>query len=208
MRFFFGSLLLSSMVLATTAASAQGPVNPDRPTPAPAAEVEHKQFTVNVNPLSYTIGRYGADVQFLPLAHHAIVLNPFFANTKAEVSSSINGQTSTYEQKFSGFGGELGYRFYTGERGANGFFVGPSLIAGTYTASATGSEKVSFSSIGYAVDLGGQHIFRNGFTIGGGFGLQYTKVNKDFTDLPLTAGVLAGGGFRPRFLLALGYSFG
>jgi hypothetical protein len=208
MRFFFGSLLLSSMVLATTAASAQGPVNPDRPVAPVAEESTHKQFTLNVNPLSYAIGRYGVDFQFLPMQHHAIVVNPFFANVNAESTSTFNGTTTTSSQKFSGFGGELGYRFYSGERGANGFFVGPSLIAGTYSASANGGDKVAFNSIGWAVDLGGQHVFRNGFTIGGGFGLQYTKVNKDFTDLPLTAGVLAGGGFRPRFLLALGYSFG
>ncbi|MGH7285544.1 MAG: hypothetical protein ACRELY_28820 [Polyangiaceae bacterium] len=42
--------------------------------------------------------------------------------------------------------------------------------------------------------------------IGGGFGLQYTAVNKDFADLPLTASILAGGGIRPRFLLSVGYA--
>jgi hypothetical protein len=208
MRFVFGSLVLATGLLFTGVASAQGPaapITPDRPTPvAPPAEESHKQITVNVNPLSFGIGRYGADLQYLPAMHHAIVVNPFFAMTKAEITA---GQ-SKYEQTFSGIGGELGYRFYSGERGANGFFVGPSLIAGTYSASATGAEKVSFNSIGYAVDIGGQHVFKNGFTIGGGFGMQYTKVNKDFFDLPVTAGIIAGGGWRPRFLLALGYSFG
>lgn len=209
MRFILGSLLLASTVLVSTAASAQGPAAPVMPdTAAPVAapvESTHKSMTVNVNPLSFGIGRYGADFQYLPFAHHAIVVNPFFAMTKAEVRS---GTQTAYEQKFSGIGGELGYRFYSSERGASGFFVGPSLIAGAYTASATGAERVSFRSIGYAVDIGGQHILKNGITIGGGFGMQYTSVNKDFSDLPLTAAVLAGGGWRPRFLLALGYSFG
>lgn len=204
MRFFFGSLLVSSMLLATTAASAQGNVGPERAVPPPVDEVEHKPFTVNLNPLSWGIGRYGADFQYLPIAHHAIVVNPFFASTTAEIES--NG--SKYEQKFSGLGGEVGYRFYTSERGASGFFVGPSLILGTYTASATGSDKVSFNSIGYAFDVGGQAMLKNGITIGGGFGLQNTKVNKDFTDLPLTAAILAGGGWRPRFLFSIGYAFG
>jgi len=205
MRFFFGSLLVSSMVLATTVASAQGPAGPEHPAPAPAVEeVKHKPFTVNINPLSYGIGRYGADFQYLPIPHHAIVINPFYASTTAEGTS--NGVP--FEQKFSGFGGELGYRLYTSERGASGFFVGPSLILGSYTASATGSEKVSFSSIGYAVDIGGQAMLKNGITIGAGFGLQNTKVNKDFSDLPFTAAVLAGGGWRPRLLFSVGYSFG
>lgn len=208
MRFFFGSLLLGSMVLVTSAASAQGPTTPDRPAPPPAEESTYKPMTGTLNPLSFAIGRYGFDFQYLPAEHHAFVINPFFANTKAEVSSTFNGQTTKYEQRFSGIGGELGYRFYTGSRGASGFFVGPSLIAGAYTASATGAESVSFRSLGYAVDIGGQAVLKNGFTIGGGFGLQYTSVNKDFTDLPVTAAIIAGGGWRPRFLLALGYSFG
>lgn len=200
MRHFFGSLLVSSMILAAPLASAQ---TVEKPTPPPAAEESHKQFAVNLNPLSWGIGRYGADFQWLPVAHHAIVVNPFYASTTADVEN--NGLK--YQEKFSGFGGEVGYRLYTSERGASGFFVGPSLILGTYTASAN-DQKVAFNSIGYAFDIGGQAMLKNGITIGGGFGLQNTKVNKDFTDLPLNAAILAGGGWRPRFLFSIGYAFG
>lgn len=205
MRKLSSLFLASSLVLVASAASAQ---NPDRPSDASADRADtHKQFTATANPLSFGIGRYGADLQWLPAQHHAIVLNPFFASTTAHVDMESNGVKSSYDEKFSGFGAEVGYRFYSGERGANGFFVGPSLLVGTYTASA-GGQSVGFNSIGYAVDIGGQHVFSNGLTLGGGFGLQHTSVNKDFTDLPLTAAILAGGGWRPRFLLSLGYSFG
>ncbi|MGZ3418345.1 MAG: hypothetical protein ACXWUG_13080 [Polyangiales bacterium] len=207
MRKLSALVLASSLMLVVGSAQAQNPI--DRPGGGGAdGENTHKQYTVTANPLSFGIGRYGADLQWLPLQHHAIVLNPFFSSTTAHVESSANGVTASYDEKFSGFGGELGYRFYTGERGANGFFIGPSLLLGTYTAKAGNADSVAFTSVGYAVDIGGQHVFSNGFTIGGGFGLQHTSVNKDFTDLPLTAAVLAGGGWRPRFLLSLGYSFG
>lgn len=201
MRHIFGSLLVTSILLAAPLASAQ---TAEKPTPPPAAEEpSHKQFTATLNPLSFGIGRYGADFQWLPIAHHAIVVNPFFASTTADVE--VNGLK--YEEKFSGFGGEVGYRLYTSERGASGFFLGPSLILGTYTATAN-DQKVAFNSIGYAFDVGGQAMLKNGITIGGGFGLQHTNVSKDFTDLPLTAAILAGGGWRPRFLFSIGYSFG
>jgi hypothetical protein len=206
MRKLSALLLASSFVLVASAASAQNPV--DRPSDPNADRADtHKQFTATTNPLSWGIGRYGADLQWLPAQHHAIVLNPFFASTTAHVEMEAGGVKSSYDEKFSGFGTEVGYRFYSGERGANGFFVGPSLLLGTYTAKA-GSESVAFTSVGYAVDIGGQHVFSNGLTLGGGFGMQHTSVNKDFTDLPLTAAILAGGGWRPRFLLSLGYSFG
>jgi hypothetical protein len=207
MRKLSALFLASSLVLAASAAQAQNPV--DRPSDGRAdREDTHKQFTATANPLSFGIGRYGADLQWLPAQHHAILFNPFFSSTTAHVDSEVNGVKASYDEKFSGVGGEIGYRFYTGERGANGFFVGPSLLLGTYTAKANGGDSVAFNSVGYAVDIGGQHVFSNGLTIGGGFGMQHTKVNKDFTDLPLTAAILAGGGWRPRFLLSLGYSFG
>jgi hypothetical protein len=37
----------------------------------------------------------------------------------------------------TGFGGELGYRFYTGSKGANGFFAGPSVLFASAAGSST-----------------------------------------------------------------------
>jgi hypothetical protein len=220
--FAFAALLVPSLASAQTTETAGGPPPPVT-TPAPAAygappadvaanEPDHKAMTATLNPLSFAIGRYGFDFQYLPVRHHAIVVNPFFSSVNAEFesTSTVNGVTTrtTSSQTFSGFGGELGYRFYTGDRGANGFFVGPSLLLGTYNAKGATGDGVSFSSIGFALDIGGQAVLGNGITIGGGFGMQRTSVNREFADLPLTAAVLAGGGWRPRFLLSLGYSFG
>ncbi len=80
----------------------------------------------------------------------------------------------------------------------------------TYKASGTflGSNvSSSFSSYGFAWEVGGQAQIGGGFIIGGGGGLQYTKVNKDLGDLPFAAAIIAGGGWRPRILLNIGYAF-
>lgn len=53
----------------------------------------------------------------------------------------------------------------------------------------------------------GQAVVGPGIVIGGGFGVQYTKATEDFEDQPFAAAILAGGGFRPRFLLSAGFAF-
>jgi hypothetical protein len=169
-------------------------------------ERDFKSFSIEANPLAIGIGRYSLQAEWLPATHHAIVVNPHYDHVSMDVT--VNGQ-STSAGTLSGFGGEVGYRFYTGEQGANGFFIGPSLLAGAYSETGVNGSSQSFSSIGAAVDLGGQVLVGPGILIGAGFGLQYTKVSMDgSTDgLSLPAAILAGGGVRPRALLTLGYAF-
>ncbi len=214
-----GSRLLASLafgaVLATSAL-AWADVQPASATATTANEKRSdpepkslKTIGLELNPLAATIGRYSVQVEWMPLLHHAIVLNPHFDHVSADVTSGAG----TYSEGFTGFGGELGYRFYTGQKGLNGFFVGPSFLFGTYSASAdvsgpgVSSNSTSFTTVGAALDVGGQAVIGPGILIGGGFGLQYTKASSDFGDLPLTASILAGGGVRPRFLLSAGYAF-
>ena len=135
--------------------------------------------------------------------HHAVTLSPFFTSTSIKANDKEIGS-------LSGFGGELGYRFYTGSKGANGFFVGPSVLFAKYSSdSVVGNKSQGFTAMGGALDLGGQFIIGPGVVIGFGGGLQYTKNSEDLnTDgLNLASAVIAGGGVRPRALLAVGYSF-
>ena len=177
-------------------------VEPDKTTDQ-KTESDIKHLSLEINPLAATIGRYSIQAEWMPAKHSAFVLNPHFDHVSPTVT--VNGDSVS--ETFTGFGGELGYRFYTGSKGPNGFFVGPSVLAGTYTSSVASGPSVSFTSIGAAVDVGGQAMIGPGILIGAGFGLQYTSVSQDFKDLPLTAGVIAGGGLRPRFLLSAGYAF-
>jgi hypothetical protein len=168
-----------------------------------------KSIALEANPLAAAIGRYSIQAEWLPAVHHAIVLNPHFDHVSTDISESTNGASVSYSEAFTGFGSELGYRFYTGEKGANGFYVGPSLLVAHYSASADGLPSTSFNSIGAAVDAGGQWILGPGVVVGFGFGLQYTSVSAggNTDGLPLAAAVIAGGGVRPRTLLTVGYAF-
>ncbi|WP_394836621.1 hypothetical protein LVJ94_06900 [Pendulispora rubella] len=208
------ALFLSSVVvLFSLAASAQDATS--IPKDAPRAEGERSDFkrvALVINPLAIGIGRYSIQGEYLPMPHHAITLNPFFAHIPVTVS--LNGQ-DVDAGSLNGFGGELGYRFYTGTKGANGFFVGPSLLFASYSQSSGNADASkskssdSFLNYGAALDIGGQAVIGPGIVVGGGFGLQYTKTSEDINtdNLNLASAVVAGGGVRPRFLFALGYSF-
>ena len=191
------------------------PAQPATPNEKPQVEEEPemKRFAVEINPLAAAIGRYSIQGEFMLARHHAATLNPFFAY--APVTSTVNGKEVDLGS-LTGFGGELGYRFYTGSKGMNGFFVGPSLIFASYSQSAPSNlpqgataSSDSFLSYGGAVDIGGQGVIGPGIVLGGGFGLQYTTTSKDINtdNLNLASAIIAGGGIRPRFLVTAGYAF-
>ena len=168
---------------------------------------ELKNISLTANPLGLLIGRYSIQGEFLPAPHHAITLNPFFAHVPLTVNGIDLGS-------LNGFGGELGYKFYSSSNGPAGFYVAPSFLFGSYSQSDTvglnGTTVAghSFTSIGGAIDIGGQAVVGPGVVIGGGFGLQYTKTSESITgDLNWSSNAVAGGGLRPRFLLSVGYAF-
>lgn len=191
------------------------------PAPAPAATTSPKlegsaearptddpfrSIAITANPLSLALTRIGLNVEWLPTTHHALVLNPFGQFISTGTEGSLSGKTS-----YSNFGAELGYRFYTGSRGANGFFVGPFVTAlsssATTTATINGTKNEAssnFVAYGGGLDLGGQHVFQNGVTIGGGFGLMYLAGG---ADKGASSSTVKFEGVLPRFLFTAGYSF-
>ena len=148
-------------------------------------------------------GRVSFNAEWAPVTHHVLLVSPHFVHTSVDVATS--GDT-TQSQTFSGFGGELGYRYYTGHRGMNGVFIGPSLIAGFYTAGLPNGNQ-PFSDVGAAVDVGAQEIFLDHIVVGGGIGLEYLSVSHDFHDLPSGPSAIATTGIKPRLLLSAGYGF-
>ena len=191
-------------------APAAAPAAPGAPAPAMPRESDDeerpmKKLGLELNPLGFAIGRYSLNVEYMLARHHALILTPFFDHTAVKVNDVNVGS-------LNGFGGELGSRFYTGDRGMNGFFIGPSVLFASWSQSSDlpgGKSGDSFTAIGGALDLGGQAVIGPGVIVGAGFGLQYTKnsidVNTD--NLNIASAAIAGGGVRPRFLLAVGYGF-
>lgn len=164
-------------------------------------QTRFRPLALTANPLTLVLGRIGANIEYLPVPHHGIMLNPYY--------SSVSVETPDARTEFEFFGGELGYHFYTGRKGANGFFVGPSFVYMRTTSSSECLEagcsvepEIDFTTYGVAVDLGGQVVFDNGITLGAGGGLMYLT----------SSGGSEGGslikfqGTLPRILFTIGYS--
>jgi hypothetical protein len=143
------------------------------------------------------------NMEWAPATHHVIQISPHIVHTTTDVAT---GSNTTLQQAFSGVGTELGYRYYTGHRGMNGVFVGPSLILGFYNASLPNGET-PFTDVGVAADVGVQEILWDHLVVGGGAGLEYLQVSHDFGDLPTSAATIASSGIKPRLLLEVGYGF-
>jgi hypothetical protein len=183
----------TSLAVVSLSASAQAQGDqPREPTPA------FRSFSLSVNPVSlFVLQRYGVNIEFLPAEHHALVLNPYYSS----FSLGTNDAETTYTQ----YGGEVGYHYYSGTKGANGLFAGPSVLYTKTTVKCTGcSSSGDFSYYGVAGDVGYQWIFKPGFTMGVGGGLMYINATAGASD---SDGFVRFSGVIPRFLFKVGWSF-
>lgn len=163
----------------------------------------YSPLAIEYNPLGLFLGgRVSFNVEWAPIEHHVLQVSPHFVHTTANLSTTAGPERQTY----SGFGTELGYRYYTGHRGMNGMFIGPSLIVGAYSASLPAGDQ-GFGNIGVAADVGYQEIFWDHLVVGGGAGIEFLYVTHDFGDLPAGPSTIASTGVKPRLLLQAGFAF-
>lgn len=199
--------LTSSFLFAPASASAA-------PSPAGAdksltAEKPVRHFTVTLNPLSLLRKTFGVNIELLPARHHAIEISPYLDLAQRDVSPAAPAVGEKRSLSKLSPGGEIGYRFYSGDSGASGFFIGPSAVLMPFayvkeTADGAGDIGAVYR-VGAAIDLGGQLVTSSGFTFGGGIGGMYipykepSDARKDV--ITITSPIL------PRLLLSAGWSF-
>ena len=171
----------------------------------------YRPLTIEWNPLALvTIGKLSANAVLVPIDHHALVLNLFYASTSTAPISIFDdsGQsTALPKQTFYGFGGELGYRYYSGKGGARGFFLGPSLVLASFTASAGNGTKTPYAEYGLAADAGYEALIADRVAVSLGGGLQYLATNKVLPDQQFPANIYTNSGLRPRLLFSIGWAF-
>jgi len=182
------------------------PIQSDTPSPEP------RQFAFTFNPLNLIIGRFGFNFEYQPVLHHGLIVTPHYDYLSGSPGGDYGYATT---DTLNGVGAELGYRFYSGKRGFDGFFAGPSLLLARHKLTTTNTlsippESIVFNSVGGAFDVGWQRQWSH-FIAGGGLGVQYTKVNENLRLYQAGTDILiswnAGGGWRPRLAFNLGYAF-
>ncbi len=200
---------LAALLLAPRGATAEPPPPVDvvlRESPPP-----RRVLTIEYNPLALVIGRVSGNVVAVPIDHHGLVLTPFYASTTTVpiyvVDASGQPTTQLPKQKFEGFGGEIGYRYYSGLSGPRGFFAGPSLAIASITATAGNLTQTSFVDYVLAGDVGYAALVADRVAITLGVGAQYTFTSKTIPNQQPPANIYANTGFEPRVLAALGCAF-
>jgi hypothetical protein len=201
---------VAAAVLIARAAAAQPPATVDvviHEAPPP-----RRILTIEWNPLALIIGKLvSANIVLAPIDHHALVLSPFFASTTTVpinvVDASGLPNTQLPQQKFEGFGGEIGYRYFLGEGGPRGFFAGPSLLLASMTATAQDLSQTPFWDYGLSVDVGYEALLADRVAISLGTGAQYVMTSKSIPRQQWPAQVYANSAVRPRLLASLGYAF-
>lgn len=200
------ALACAVVALAAPCAAETGAVDVTLKLPPPP----HRALTLEWGPLALLVGKVSFDAVLVPGSHHALVLSPFYASSSTAPISVYDAQgnaTALPTQTFSGVGGELGYRYYFGEQGPRGFFLGASLLVGAFDAKAQDGTSTSFWNLGGALDVGFQAIVAERVSLTLGAGAQLTTTTTTLPSQQFPADVYANGGIRPRVLASLGYAF-
>ncbi len=169
---------------------------------APARRV----FTLEWNPAALLLQRVSANLEIAPAEHHTLILSPYYFYPRTAAFTNGDGQ-EVLSQKVTGFGGEIGYRYYAGRGGLRGFFFGPSFIAAKAKVTAGDGTETSFDDFGFAADLGYQALVGDRVLLSLGAGAQYLVTTESIPDQQMPANVYANRGLQPRLLFALGYAF-
>ncbi len=230
MKARFGSLVslvvLGAMVQRAAAAELRAPVEvaepgvEPRPVLAePAAPIDvvvhdvtppSRILSLEWNPLSlFIVDKLSLNVVLVPVSHHALVLAPFGVHTSTApltVYDDAGNKSPTDTFTFSGFGGELGYRYYTGEQGPRGFFVGPSFIVASFDAKAADGSHTHFVAAGVAADVGYEALIAERLSLSLGAGAQYLFAASSLPEQQFPARLYANRGVAPRFLFAIGWA--
>ena len=192
-RGLLGLVLLCAAIPAQAQETAPyPPFSKDEPTP--------QRVAITANPASFYFGaRVGLSASVMLVSHHGLEL------TLYRIDQTTGTDTNN---EFTGWGQELGYRYYSGENGPRGFFIGPSLLLGNFTAiPLVGGDRIHYQVPGVALDLGYQALLLNHLVIGLGVGAQYTHPSVSLPRQEIPTSAYANPGLRPRVLFALGFSF-
>ncbi len=180
-----------------------------------AGSTPRRRLTLGVNPIPMIAGRYGINAELVVVRHHALVASGWAQTfTPTMLRVLMPKEIDTSRGAATRFGGELGYRFYTGREGPNGLFVGISGVAMPIVYPRVTqdfkTDVPSFNAYGGAFDVGVQAITDAGFTIGGGLGVMYLAYAPPASATPpsgVTIPDYPEPHFLPRLLFSAGWSF-
>lgn len=155
-------------------------------------------MAITVSPLALVLGRLSGTFEVQLAPHHSLFASPnvlIFDVDRGGRNNLVSQGTGFASSSSSSLGLELGYHYWwRWARSLTGPFIGPALLLGSTSNANVGNPANAQTYWGLALDVGGQHVFPGGFTLGGGVGLAY-------------AHMADANAVYPRVLLQMGWSF-
>ncbi len=170
----------------------------------------HRIMSLSYNPLELIFGKVSIDAVIVPRSHHALVLSPFYVTTTTApiyVFDDMGHPTQLTAQSFRGAGAELGYRYYFGQQGPRGFYLGPSVVLAWMQVTAGNGSETNFLHYGFAADAGYQLLIADRVSLSLGAGLQVVLTDKSIPKQQFPARFYANEGVAPRVNASLGVAF-
>jgi hypothetical protein len=190
------------------------PASADPPPPVDVVIPEappRRYVTIEFNPLPLIIGKVSANLVISPMEHFGLILSPYYASTTTNPIAIFNdagvATAQLPTQTFRGFGAEIGGRYYSGLGGPRGIFAGPSLLIGSFTATAENGSKTPYLDYGFAIDAGYEMLVADRVALSAGAGIQYTRTSVPIPNQQFPADVYANNRVWPRLLLSAGFAF-
>ncbi len=169
-----------------------------------------KTLALEANPLAIGVGRFSLTLEYMLAPHHAIEITPYIYFALPAANTEVDA-----------YGGEIGYRYYTGKHGPQGWFLGGSLAFGAFTYQHNAptvnrasdgllldeSVTTQYDQISAAIDAGYQMILQEHVVVGVGAGVEYRYLTLDPDFQPYDHDgqwLVYGPGFRPRLLFSMG----
>lgn len=189
--------------------------------PESRQESTRRPLALTVNPLGFIIERYGGNVEWSPAPHHALIASGYMQSLPVGLVRPLMHPITDHIRVGDGstspaFGGEIGYRLYSGKNGPEGIFLGCSFVAMPFaylrapqvlTIKSLPNYSVEVERVygyGGAIDFGAQTITSFGLTVGGGIGASLLSYDMPQDDKRLP---IAMPPILPRLLLSMGYAF-
>ena len=171
-------------------------------TPARAEESPH--HFVFGQTLAVIVRRISVGYELLPTTHHSFGLTVHGQWPGTKYFSYAPGEVA-------GFGGELGYRYYAGERGPNGPFFAASFLTGHYYSRSSFLESdphaLWYTQYGWALDFGWATYLDRTIVFAMAAGVQRTWITVDRATITDQAQLLDGEGLKPRAQIQVGRAF-
>jgi hypothetical protein len=229
------ALVLLTMANTRDAFAESRPALSDDTQPPSPSRTATPHFVGSFDVLGIADGRYGAQIEWLPVPHLGVAAYGWWEDaTAGGTQDFLEGDPDyTYSTATHAYGLDMQFRYYVRKTAGRGFFLAPGVEIqkfaletqqgcassysydnpGAYGCPSFPSSDQNFTYFGLSFDIGAQMILplrrAGAFVIAGSIGVQERSVIAgalDQSNMPWSWGITDGPDVRPRLRFSVGWA--